>query len=92
MSTNIPANILPLKGQQINKMKHSPDLQQILLYCRRDRCTKTLDPVTGKKARRLERYEFIDKGSRFCRLVSRPVPPYEHSGYFSSLKHTLENG
>jgi transposase len=109
MSTNIPANILSLKGQRVNKIEHHQERQQVLIHCSRDRRTKTIDPVTGKKgtvnqyikrevrdvpflgfpcvlvielaqvwtgknARRLERCEFVDKGSRytkrFCRLVS----------------------
>ena len=47
MSTNLPASILPLKGQRIKDIKHMDN--QIIIHCHRDRRLKPIDPVTGQK-------------------------------------------
>jgi transposase len=49
MSTNIPSNILSLRGQRVNQIKHDDDQQQIIIHCSRDRRIKAVDPSTGQK-------------------------------------------
>jgi transposase len=46
MSTNIPANILPLKGQRVNYIEHDQKSHQIMIHCSHDRRLKAVDPYT----------------------------------------------
>jgi len=47
MSTNIPTNILSLKGQRVNQIQHDPELGQVVIHCNRDKRLKAIDPITG---------------------------------------------
>ena len=49
MSVSIPAAILGLKGQRVNKIQLDYERQQIVIHCSRDRRRNAVDPVTGKK-------------------------------------------
>lgn len=51
MSTNIPSNILSLKGQQVNQIKYFSEHNQVNISCTRDKRFKAIDPLTGIKGR-----------------------------------------
>ncbi|MCF6205188.1 MAG: hypothetical protein L3J59_16245 [Methylococcaceae bacterium] len=51
MSLNIPAGILALKGQKINKIEFNNEERNVLIQCRRDKRKAVIDPVTGRKGR-----------------------------------------
>ena len=51
MSTNIPSNILSLKGQRVNKVEHDEERQRVLIHCSRDRRKKVIDPLTSQQGR-----------------------------------------
>lgn len=51
MSTNIPRNILSLKGQRVNKIEHDEVHQQVIIHCCRDQRTRAIDPVTSQQGR-----------------------------------------
>jgi len=48
MSTNIPMNILSLKGQRVNKIEHDKTNQRVVIHCHRDRRFKAIDRQTKK--------------------------------------------
>lgn len=47
MTTSIPADILSLKGQRVNKIEHHKTLNKVLIHCHRDKRFKAIDPRTG---------------------------------------------
>lgn len=49
MGTNIPASILSMKGQRVNKISHDQTRHEIRVHCCRDRRLNAIDPVTGQK-------------------------------------------
>lgn len=49
MNTNIPSNLLSLKGQRVNKIEHDKTNQRIVIHCNRDRRFKAIDPQTKKE-------------------------------------------
>ena len=49
MSTNIPMNILSLKGQRVNNIEHDKTNQRVVIHCTRDRRFKAIDPQTKKE-------------------------------------------
>jgi len=49
MGTNIPRNILSLKGQIVNQIQYHPALGQVIIHCSRDRRLKAIDPITHRQ-------------------------------------------
>lgn len=49
MGASIPAAILGLQGQRVNKINLDHERQQIVIHCSRDRRRNAVDPVTGMK-------------------------------------------
>lgn len=49
MSINISKNILGFKGQRVNEIKLDEEERQLVIHCSRDRRSKAVDPLTGKK-------------------------------------------
>lgn len=49
MSINISKYILGFKGQRVNEIKLDQDERQLVIHCSRDRRSKLVDPLTGKK-------------------------------------------
>ena len=49
MGTNIPVNILSLKGQRVNQIEHDHDQNQVIIHCSRDRRRSPVDPCSGLK-------------------------------------------
>lgn len=51
MSLSIPARILALKGQKINKIEFNSESKKVLIQCQRDKRKQAIDPLTGRKGR-----------------------------------------
>jgi len=51
MSLSIPARILALKGQKINKIEFNSESKKVLIQCQRDKRKLAIDPLTGRRGR-----------------------------------------
>ena len=49
LSTYRPIDILSLKGQRVKVIKQDADSKHIIIYCKRDKRRKAIDPLTGIK-------------------------------------------